>query len=988
MALWLVILALIGEVIYVNQVGLPGFVKRPLLEKLRARGLDLQFSRLRWRFDQGIVAENVRFGRADDPLSPQLTSDQVKVSLDHPALSRLKLQVDSLTLRRGRFIWPVTVTNGPPRQIRVDNIQTELQLLPDDQWALNQFTAAFAGAKIQLSGNVTNASAARDWKLFAGKEPLPADTLQNRLRQVADVLEKIHFSATPSLKMDLRGDARDLQSFTIRLGISAPGAETPWGAVSDGRFTVRLLPASADKPSRAELSLTAGNAATDWAITTNLLLSVHLATLQNQTNLMSGELVLTAGSVQTRWGNATNALFSAQWVQALTNPVPLSGEGRLRCESAETRLAEGATARKVEMHARLTTLNPSLTPDESWAWWTNLAHCALDWDCQLTGLNGPKLQAECITADGDWHAPQLVVSNLHADLYDAQIQLRGDLNVATRRLHASIDSNLDAHRLAPLLTEGAQQWLLQYAWERPPHVYADATLILPAWTNRHPDWRAEVRPTLYLAGQFNAGHGGAWRELAVSAAQSHFSYSNLIWRLPDLTVTRPEGNLSANYEENDLTKDFRWRVQSTIDLKAVRPLLETNQLKHFDLVAFTEPPHLHAEIWGRLHAPELVGFNGTVAATNFTIRGESITGFQTAFQYTNRFLLLTNSQAQRGSRVATADSLGIDFPAQKIYLSNGFSTTEPEVVARAIGPRIAKTVDPYRFGNPPTAHVHGIIPLHNDADADLHFDLEGGPFHWLKFNLTTITGHVHWKGEHLALENFRASAYDGKAAGSASFDFSPEHRTDFQFNLALTNALLQFLMTDISTNKNHVEGRLSGSLVVNKANSVDWHSWQGGGNVDLKEGLLWEIPIFGIFSPVLNGIAPGLGNVPANAASGTFLIHNGVVQSDDLEIRSAAMRLAYRGSVDLQGQVNARVEAELLRDMWLFGPLVSTVLWPVTKIFEYKLTGSLAQPKTDQVYFIGKMFSIPFHPFRTLKELLPEDTSGPTRTNSPPQQSP
>ena len=155
------------------------------------------------------------------------------------------------------------------------------------------------------------------------------------------------------------------------------------------------------------------------------------------------------------------------------------------------------------------------------------------------------------------------------------------------------------------------------------------------------------------------------------------------------------------------------------------------------------------------------------------------------------------------------------------------------------------------------------------------------------------------------------------------------------------------------------------------------------GNADLKDGLIWEIPIFGIFSPILNTISPGLGNTPANAATGTFLIKNGVVGSDDLEIRSPAMRLEYHGSVDLQGQVNARVEAELLRDVWLFGPLVSTVFWPVTKLFEYKLTGSLSQPKTDQVFFIGKMFMIPFHPFRTLKELLPEDT-GPRRSNVPP----
>src|SRR5437879_5935349 len=95
---WLVILGLVGTLVYLNQVGLPGFLKKPLLEKLRARGLDLQFSRLRLRWYHGIVAENVRFGRADDPLSPQLTLSEVEVELNRKALGRLQFEVKSLLL--------------------------------------------------------------------------------------------------------------------------------------------------------------------------------------------------------------------------------------------------------------------------------------------------------------------------------------------------------------------------------------------------------------------------------------------------------------------------------------------------------------------------------------------------------------------------------------------------------------------------------------------------------------------------------------------------------------------------------------------------------------------------------------------------------------------------------------------------------------------------------------------------------------------------
>src|ERR1041384_8324783 len=96
---WLLVLALLSALLYVNQVGLPEFVKKPLLQKLRARGINLQFARLRWRWHQGIVAEKVLFERADEPLSPSLSLEEVQVRLNLQALTRFQVQIDSLMLR-------------------------------------------------------------------------------------------------------------------------------------------------------------------------------------------------------------------------------------------------------------------------------------------------------------------------------------------------------------------------------------------------------------------------------------------------------------------------------------------------------------------------------------------------------------------------------------------------------------------------------------------------------------------------------------------------------------------------------------------------------------------------------------------------------------------------------------------------------------------------------------------------------------------------
>ena len=52
----------------------------------------------------------------------------------------------------------------------------------------------------------------------------------------------------------------------------------------------------------------------------------------------------------------------------------------------------------------------------------------------------------------------------------------------------------------------------------------------------------------------------------------------------------------------------------------------------------------------------------------------------------------------------------------------------------------------------------------------------------------------------------------------------------------------------------------------------------------------------------------------------------------------------------------------------------------MSKIFEYKVTGTLAEPKSETVY-IPKVLTMPLHPFRTLEELF---SGGSNKTNAPP----
>jgi hypothetical protein len=959
-----VIFILVSALVYLDQVGLPGFVKKPLLQKLRDRGLDLQFTRLRWRWYHGIIAENVVFGRTDQPTGPQITAQQVQVRLDNRALLRLQFQVNSLIVKQGRFTWPIAETNTAPRELSVSDIQTELQLLPGDVWKLDNFQASFAGAGIQLSGAITNASAVRDWKLLQPKEPASPGELQRQLRNLADTLERIHFDAPPQLTVDVRGDVRAPQTFAVLLGLHAPGADTPWGKFQHGSLSMLLRPATSNVMARAEINLLARGAQTEWASATNLVLAIRLQSHDTDTNLVRCALELTAATADTRWAQATNLSFTAQWLHAITNPIPISGHGELQADDART---QWGAARQVRLAGTLSpSTNVAAPPETSWGWWTNLVPYALEWEGQLRGLTAQGLEMDEVFCSGQWHAPELALTRISCALYGGRFDSSAGLNVTTRELSFNSESNFDGQRLSPLFTDAGKAWLAQYSWNRPPVAKARGSVVLPpwpdsAWTNlASAEWRADVLPTVRLEGEFHVTDGGI-RGVSFSSADAHYIYSNQCWQLPDLVAVRPEGRLELSQKANELTQEFYFRVHSTIDIRAFRPLLPSDAQTALDIVGLTQPPIIDAEAWGRWNDSASLGLKGNVTLTNFTFRNESVSDFQTALEYTNKVLTLLQPRLHRGTQRAEADGVKVDFVAGKVFLTNGFSTTEPMVVARAIGPLIIRAIEPYQFLEPPTARVYGTIPLVDDNDADLHFEVSGGPFEWWRFRVPHVAGKVDWVGKRVDITDVLVNFYRGSGAGDAHFDFSRGNEPDFSLDFAATGADLHLLMEDLRGQTNRLEGQLTVRLTLTQANTADRQSWQGSGHAELRDGLIWDFPIFGIFSPVLDGISPGLGESRAKEGSASFVITNGVIRTDDLMIHASLMRLRYWGSLDTNNRLEARAQADLFRDTMVMGKFLSLALWPVSKVFEYKITGSMREPKAEPVFIVPRILFMPFH---------------------------
>jgi len=870
---WLLVLAALCAVIWLNQVGLPDFLKTRLVATLRERGIELEFSRMRLHFERGIVAENVRIG-GPQTQGPVLTLAEVQLQLDFHAFLRRQVQVDGLFLRQGRLAWPLSPTNG----LQLDNIQTVLRFQTNDTWSLDHFQADFAGAKLALSGEIGHAPELRNWGVFRGSGSTQLSSWQSQLQNFSAVLDQIHFTGTPRLNLEVNGDARDPHSFLVELQVEAPAVQSPWFGARDIRLLANLTaPASAP-----------------------------------------------AG------------------------------------------------------------FNPA------WGFWTNLQPYQLEWSVRATQIRSEKLNAATVVAGGFWRAPELAVTNLSVELGGGRLDAQAALNVATRELAFTNCSCFEAHAVDGLLPEKTRARLAEILWTQPPSLQIGGALVLPAWTNPQPDWHGEVPPTLRLAGQA-AVTNVTVRGVTIQSARGHFARAGQVWDFSDLAIVQARTRLTMSGSEDDVTRNFQGQIRGVVDPESARPFLTASNAAHgFALVQLAEPLALEVAVSGRGFDWNRLAASGRLALTNFSVRGQPFGDVTAAVNYTNRVLAFLQPLAHTGAQMATADSVTLDFNRRLIYFTNALSGADPEPVARAIGPKTWKLVEPYHFFSPPTARVNGQIPLGGMnggpemAAVDMQFDIiQGAPFQWLRLKTTNIVGTLQWRGQTLLLTNAVAAFHGGTAVGFAYFDFrAPHEGADYHFAVNVTNVNLHALASDLGSPSNSLEGTLAGRLVVTNASTESLQSWRGFGQASLHDGLIWDIPIISIVSPVLNTVSPGLGNSRATEAAGKFRIANGVLSTDSLEIRSTMTRLEYVGTIDLHQNVDAHVTAHLLRDTWVVGPLVSTALWPVSKIFEYHVTGPLQNPRSEPLYVLPKILLMPLHPIRTLESLfMPGEGS---TTNRPP----
>ena len=357
---------------------------------------------------------------------------------------------------------------------------------------------------------------------------------------------------------------------------------------------------------------------------------------------------------------------------------------------------------------------------------------------------------------------------------------------------------------------------------------------------------------------------------------------------------------------------------------------------------FATPPHIVAKVSGDFVDPDAFAYDARLEAGRCSYRGVGLEGASANLRLRQSRLdvpdlrLIRREGEVRGTLLA-------DFNAHRVAFDLSGSGN-PSEMAGLLGEKAARTMAPYRFGPRTEANARGLIDFEDPMQTAWAAHVVNEGFSYWRLTAGRAQASLVFTNNTMAINDFDADLYNGKLLGRAAVVFSEANPT-YDFNFSTERVDVRALLSAMERHPSKVTGILAGSAQIS-GRGTDLAALKGRGELQVADGILWEAPLFGIFSRVL-------GTTKATSARATFTIADQMVKTEDLQIAAGAFTAHSHGQLGFDGKMDFRVEAQFLR-AW---PGIGWVSPFIGKLLEYKVGGTLGDPN--------------YRPVNLPKELLP-----------------
>ena len=385
--------------------------------------------------------------------------------------------------------------------------------------------------------------------------------------------------------------------------------------------------------------------------------------------------------------------------------------------------------------------------------------------------------------------------------------------------------------------------------------------------------------------------------------------------------------------------DFRLNVDSTINPGALSVLVPPEVRQFLSEWQWTRPPAVHLVIRGPSQDPQTWTGDGMVKMERTRFRTVWMNSASANLHFADGAMTYDNFRVTRDEGIGTG-SFTYDWAKHEVRLTNVQTSLRPIDAIYWVDPKLAKPVAPYKFRQPPKVTVNGVVQFHGGKNTRLELTVDGGKgmdyvFLGKTLPFDRIKGRLLFTDDRLRLSDVQGELFSGTVRGTADISLA---RNDPHYHAALAIEGIDFpTLTDLYFKFHTARGRMSGTYEFDGLGD-NARVMHGSGKIQVTEGDVFAIPIFGPLSELIGHIIPGTGYSVAHNANAEFTIKDGVAHTDDFKVSGDLFGMVGHGDVhflddklDFDVRINANIPGGI-------------VLAPVYKLFEYKGEGSLSKP--------------------------------------------
>lgn len=386
------------------------------------------------------------------------------------------------------------------------------------------------------------------------------------------------------------------------------------------------------------------------------------------------------------------------------------------------------------------------------------------------------------------------------------------------------------------------------------------------------DMTFQSPPFLEISGSLNFGENRFRPEIIGHAVFGRFIYktvpfsdltTDFSWDgerilLRDARVQHQTGQLRVDLF--DAPNDFRLNIESTIAPSALRALASAELNEFLRGWEWQRSPTIRLAIRAENHNLENWRGDGTIVLDRTRFRGVWMNSASAKIHFADGAITCEGLRVVRDEGIGTGN-FTYDFKKHEVRVSNIKSLLRPTDAIFWIDPKLWKTVLPYKFRYPPTVTANGIYQFRGGKNTHLEITVDGVngmdyEFLGKKLPFDRITGRLLITTDRLQISDLRGGLMSGALRGNADISLA---RNDSRYRANVSLSEINFpLLTDLYFNYKTAHGLLSGTYDFTGLGS-DWRTMGGRGKLEVTNGDVFAIPIFGPLSGILNHIVPGSG---------------------------------------------------------------------------------------------------------------------------------